>query len=366
MTPQTQHLRLDGPNTRQKGLTLVELVESVAITTVIMLAIGSSMLIATRALPDADVPANAAITASEAAEQIATELQYAVSINPDKIGATMIEFTVADRNGNDIPERIRYQWSGTPGASLTRQYNDGSVVNILDKVRQFNLSYDLETISNETRPGNESGETLLIGYSSLENLQDHPIKDAEWYGQYFRPVLPSGTVSWKVTRVRFFAKSAGPPNGLSKVQLQLPTAGKLPSGVVLEEKTLFESTLFVIYWQQQLTFSNVSNLSPEQGLCLVIRWVSDFEACKIWGRSSGVSTPNSYLVKSTNRGATWSAFTNQSLLFSVYGTVTTAGQPQVQQIRYLKGVEIKLRTGADAQSTVQTRARILNQPEVTQ
>ena len=71
------------------------------------------------------------------------------------------------------------------------------------------------------------------------------------------------------------------------------------------------------------------------------------------------------LVKTTNRGASWSSLSGQSLLFSVYGTVTTTGTPQIQNTYYLNAVEIRLRAGNDGQSLVQTAVRILNRPEVS-
>ena len=360
MTPRLVSLR----RYRTQGLTLVELLVSMAITAVIMLAVGSSMLIATKAMPDAGSSANSTITAGEVAEQLASELQYAASVT--NRSANMTEFTVADRDGNDVPETIRYEWSGTPGDPLTRQYNSGSVVNILDGVKEFDLSYDLQTISEEIPQGNESTETLLISYDSIADLHDYPIKDTELYGQYFLPSLPGDAVSWKVTRVRFKAKTDGSADGECRVQLQLPTAGNSPSGVVLEEKTLLESTLLWYYTTQEFAFSNVSGLSPQQGLCLVFRWISNWTACELRGQDKNVVVPNIRLLKSTDRGATWSRRYGESLLFWIYGTVTTAGEPQIENTYYLKTVEIKLRTGSDEQSTVYTATKTLNEPEVTQ
>ena len=380
MKPRTHHVCPRGLNTRLglrralstrlgtgrscRGWTLIELVVSVAIAATIMLGIASSILIAARALPDAETPANAAITAGAAAEQIAAEMQYAISVNGRS--ARHIEFTVADRSGDDVPETIHYEWSGTAGQPLTRKYNNGTTVNVIDKVYEFNLSYDLEVMSKEIRPQNESSETLLIQYDSTENLQDYSIKETDWYGQYFLPTLPADASSWKVTRIRFFAKRSTVVDGQAKVQLQLPTAGKVPGGAVLEEKTLVESSLLEDYVKQEFVFSNVANLSPQKGLCLVIAWAYGDVSCRVRGRNSGAGTSNSFMVQSTNRGASWSALTAQSLLFWVYGTVTTPGQPQVQNTYYLKGVEIKLRIGADAQSTVCTRTSTPNRPEVTQ
>ncbi len=350
--------------TRQKGLTIVELLVSIAITTVIMFAIGSSMMVATRAMPDVDTPANAVITASETVEQLATELQYTISINNHS--ASMIEFTVADRDGYGAPETIRYEWSGTLGDPLTRQYNGATVVEVLDAVKEFNLSYDLEVISNEVMLGNESAETLLIGYDSTHNLADYQLRNYKWYGQYFLPSLPQDAVSWKVTRVEFFAKVDWSPVSECRVQLQLPTGGNLPSGIVLEDKRFLEETLNEnTYLRQRFTFSDVSGLSPQKGLCLVLKPLGSYPGL-LWGQDGGVSTPNSYLVMSYDSGTSWSTRTSESLLFSVYGTVTTSGQPTIKNTYYVRAVQIKIRTGTDEQSTVYAGVKCINKPEVKQ
>jgi hypothetical protein len=72
------------------------------------------------------------------------------------------------------------------------------------------------------------------------------------------------------------------------------------------------------------------------------------------------------MVKSTDGGASWTAPAGMSLLYTVYGTVTTLGPPQVQNTYYLTRVNIRLRAGADTQTTLQSAVRLLNKPEVTQ
>ena len=74
---------------------------------------------------------------------------------------------------------------------------------------------------------------------------------------------------------------------------------------------------------------------------------------------------NLSLGKTVDRGASWSALAGQSLLFTVYGTATTAGTPLTQTTNYLEGVDIKLRSSSDAQTVIQTGVRLLNRPEVS-
>ncbi len=335
-----------------------------AVTSVLLLAMGSAMLMVSRVLPDAQSPAAASVGGATALEQIATDLQYAISILSRS--ASVVEFTVADRNGDSQPEVIRYEWSGTAGAPLTRRENGGTALDVLADVRDFSLSYDIETVSKEIPQGNESVETLLAGYENPTASTDYTIKDLQWYSEYFRPTLPGDALSWKVTRVRVTARQTGSVSGQTRVQLRVPTIGGWPAGTVLEEKMLQEASLPLSYTVQELTCTQASNLSPQQGLCLVCSSSGNNEPAQFLGQDTGVTAPNIALAKSTDKSVSWSPLAGQSLLFSVYGTVTTAGTPQIQNTYYLNAVSIRLRTGTDQQATVQTRVRILNRPEVTQ
>lgn len=350
---------------RQGAFTLVELMVSMAIASVLLLGMGSAMMIASRALPEAEGPAFNTIAAAEVAGRVASELQYAVAITDSN--ATCVEFTVADRNEDDVPETIRYQWSGTPGDSLTRQYNAGTLAEILADVRQFDLAYDLHTTTTEIPQENESGETYLAGYYSSDDLASRDVKDDRWLAQYFAPSLPADTVSWKVTRVSFYAAAKNVISGQCRLQLQLATAGGLPTGIVLGEKTLYESTLSPLFWTlKEFDFSNVSGLSPGQKLCLILKWVSGTEACQVLIRDEYVPASSAGYMQSTDRGVSWTQYSDQSLLFRVHGTVTTEGQPQVETTYTVQTVNFTLRKGDDTQAVVHAGVQLLNGPEVMQ
>jgi prepilin-type N-terminal cleavage/methylation domain-containing protein len=352
-------------NNKLRGFTLIELVVSLSIMSIILLGIGSSILIARRAMPDAKSPAQEVITAAQAAEQIASELQYAYFFATHT--SREIQFYVADRDGNGTIESIYYYWSGTPGDPLIRQYNDKPAVNVIDSVENFNLEYNLDTTIEETATENESGETLLSSFYTNEDQKSYSVKDNRWYGQYFYPTLPADTISWKVTRIQFYAKISGILfTGECRVQLQQATAGGYPTSIVLEEKTLLESTLFITYTLQEFNFTNASGLSPDRGLCLVFEWVNGQEACDILG-SDGYTGPNSRkLLRSDNEGLSWSELSGNCFLYWVYGTVTTAGEPQVNEIYKLATVNIQLQTSSDTQSLIQTTTKLLNKPEITE
>jgi hypothetical protein len=109
------------------------------------------MILAGRAVPDLETPLKAMADGYHAADGLASELFAAQTITFRS--ATVVEFTVADRNvpPDNIPETIRYAWSGIAGQPLTRQYNNGVAGAVLDNVYQFDLRYDTQSISGQVK-----------------------------------------------------------------------------------------------------------------------------------------------------------------------------------------------------------------------
>ena len=235
---------------------------------------------------------------------------------------------------------------------------------LLAGVQGLTLTYHVDLLTEEVTPENESAETLLIGYEATENLSSPEVENHNWPGQYFLPALPHNALSWKVTRVGFYAKASGLAVQVAKVQLRLPSAQNQPSSTVLEEKTMYENTLTYDFLLQEFNFSSVSGLSPDQGLCLVFTGSSDFDACLLRAQSAGAGMPDSHFLKSTNHGSSWSTYNDKALLFSIYGTVTTPGLPVIESAYLLKTVDIDLRPSTHDSSSIRTGVPLLNQPRV--
>lgn len=135
---------------RRRAFTLLELVFAMVAMTALMGGLASALMLASRAIPDDASPAAVAIDAYYTADQIAGELFCAQSFSERT--ATAITFTVADRDNDAIAETIRYAWSGTPGNPLTRQYNAATEVAIVDDVREFEIRYEVKTVTQALPP----------------------------------------------------------------------------------------------------------------------------------------------------------------------------------------------------------------------
>ena len=89
-----------------RAYTLLETVVSLAVAGVLMTGLGSTILLANRALPGEENPSQAAGRAAIVIGDIVTELLTAKTVT--ERSATTLEFTVADRDNDANPETIRY------------------------------------------------------------------------------------------------------------------------------------------------------------------------------------------------------------------------------------------------------------------
>ena len=122
------------------GFTLIELIVSLTAASVLIVSLSSTIFIALRASDTSNTPAANTLEGLVRLSDMAAELQYTQTISEQT--ATAITVTVPDRNDPDTnPETIRYAWSGTAGDPLTRQYNGGTVANLVEDVHDFGVQY---------------------------------------------------------------------------------------------------------------------------------------------------------------------------------------------------------------------------------
>jgi len=341
--------------TLQAAFTLIEMVVSLSIISVVFLAMGSVMVLASKAVPDPAAPTNLALDAADLLRQATDELRTAIELKTAE--ATVLEFVVPDRDADGNGEQIKYEWSGVPGEPLKRQYNGGNAAQVLPQAYEFDLTYDAISVQGPPVITESSEVELSSHVASLNLLNDYPVKDKNWIGQYFVPTgLPPDAVGWSVTRVLFEAKMHGGNKGESLVQLRPALAGNLPATTVLEQYPMLESKLASNYLWQQFTFSSVRDRSPNEGLCLVVKWVSDTDAADV--RFDNLA--GSGMLTTSNGGGTWSKNLLRGMNYYVYGTYSAPSPPP--PIDVLRSVTVTLNAGAGAASRARTSIIALNQP----
>ncbi|MBC8870184.1 MAG: hypothetical protein H8E44_12245 [Planctomycetes bacterium] len=351
------------PNARRKGHSLIELVAAMASSAVLLVGLGSVILIASRG-SDLTGPTSDTIRASELAHELMDEIRYAIFITDRS--ANMIQFAVADRDADGEPEVIRYEWSGTPGDPLTRTYNHGTADTVAEDVDDFTLTYNIREKAEEFEGLVESSEALLKQYTGSDYLRGWVITPNNWLGQYFHPddfspALPSDATSWKVTKVEFVARIESAAIAEATVQLRPATGDCKPTSTVLAEVPMYESALSSSYTWETFTFANAPMLSPNAGICLVIKRISGSSAGRIrYDDYGGIGRVWTY-----NSGASWSiSSADDSMQYKVYGKYKQPGDTQTVTRRYLTGVDLSMQIGDSGYSKVNTGTNLLNTPEL--
>ena len=338
-----------------RAFTLVELVVTMIIAAMILAAIGSTLVLASRAIPSANSPTACTIEAGTALDQFVAELESAVYISEHS--QTAIAFTVADRNADGLAERIRYAWSAAPGDPLTRQYNGGTVAAFVNKVEQFSLAPKIQSIT-EAYPGagiEDAFDSMLVNMDSGSGFSDFDVKSDKWNGQQFAMSLPGGSMGWRPTRVKFVVKKAA-AGTFSKVCLRPAGVDLKPTSTVLQSQSMDSATLPASYAWMEFPFSGMDRVAPANAQCMVVRYFSGSGNTATLQGCSG-----SGLVTSSDSGATWTYNSTKALRAQLYGKVTQPGATQYAVTQYLTAMRIALKVTGTGR-TAETIAQTLNQP----
>jgi len=132
--------------------------------------------------------------------------------------------------------------------------------------------------------------------------------------------------------------------------------------VVIPESTLPPETGSFTW--VQASFSSVNNLSPDEGLCLVLKSDDNKAAAQTEYIGGGVVLPDAGMLHSMGQEAGWYITTDRALRFMIYGTYSHPGPTQTATRDYITSVNIALQAGDDPLSRVFTTARTLNTPEL--
>ncbi len=303
---------------RHGGFTLIEMVASMAVLGVILLACGSIVAMATRATTDGNVRTTAQIQAADAAAQVTDDLN--VALNFTQRTATAVTFTVPDRLNLGTPQAVTYSWAGTAGSPLTRQFNGGTAVTLLAGVQNFRLGYLTRTMGTAT-----PAQQAVASHTTSTSLRDAPIDNKNYAAEYFAPSLPSGTTSYTLTRLRVQLKAGGGQDGAITVRVTAPPTLLNPTANVMATTTVYESALSTTYEYVDVPLTGLSGLSPSQTLCAVLSYGtgSSGQVCIVETDTSALGIlGGACWTTSTNAGSTWSAASALTApMFTAYGTV---------------------------------------------
>ncbi len=350
----------------------MELIISVSVAGILLAGIASSLVVAGHALPNRQSAAAKRLRVAEVVDRMAGELYCALSVNT--LADTIVEFTVADRDSDSLAETIRYAWAGAPGDPLTRQYNGGTVVSLLESVQGLGLAYDLTTVT-EVTPGvstdQPSTPIVYLDADGSASEQSYVVSSATWCGQLFEldaATVPGNTTRWRVDDIFFRVKRAGSPGGITAAQLRPVDAGGRPTSIVYEQFLIDEKDLSATNWtSQHFVVTDCPWLAPADQLSLVLLPSSGSNTCTVLFQATIVpAADNVSFLRTTDGGSSWAIAPGQAMTrFYLYGTITTETPSETVTQNWLRAVRITLQSEADPATRAQTSVQILNAPEVT-
>jgi prepilin-type N-terminal cleavage/methylation domain-containing protein len=373
---------------QRRGFTLVELAASVAVMSVLTVALGSAMILATQAIPKSGSPLEAMVKGALVADNIVGELHCALSLT--NRSANAVEFTVPDRDEDGFPETIRYQWSNAKGEPLMRQYNGGTNTEVVRDVHEFDLFYTVQSLMETTTQVTtaDSAEVLLDYFDGWGGITPDCAPKIAMTSEYFMAAIPDDVDQLRITRAKVMMRQVAGGSGSRGVAIHEAVGGgnpePLPSPVgtpVTALNSLLPSTPcvascmdceageFRFEWVE-FTFSDVVIDNPGKEYCIVTNGTTPTAGEVLYYFSRDAPTDSPVGLWSTDGGASWDPAANKrnqnDILFYVYGSYTSTSSQEVEVSRYfIVAVNIGLRIGEHAASRVGTTVQVLNAPEVS-
>jgi hypothetical protein len=328
--------------------------------TVLMLAMGGAIMIASSAVPDKTSPVQQAPRIGEGLDRLVEELQAATLITEQSTQS--VTFLVADRDGDDRPEVIRYAWTGSPGDPLARSVNGGAKEHVLDDLDGFALAYTtssvVETYAPPTNPVADEQLMSHGGGNWLEIKGPDPTPDIQWAAETIVPTLPEGTTAWTVNRVVIKIRRVDPASDVLLAQLRTVDADGAPTTTVLAEDRINEWEIGNGWSWQELTFDTDPTIPADQPLAVVFGAEYGTVVCELQWSETGA---HGRAWLSGDEGDSWVS-SNGDLQVYAYGAVLVETQPGLVARDVVERVRVTAMV--DGAPRMESDALLLNRPEV--
>lgn len=250
------------------GHTLLEVVLSITLLSIIAVSVGSAVIFASSAAPGEDSVEATLATDGRVIGKIAEDLSVAKYVL--EMSDHAVTVVVADRTGDNIPDRIRYAWSGKAGDPLTIQLNDGSETTLIEQVAVFTLVYQNDTDSNVMPTAvSIQDESLLDAFTTTTGWNIENLTSSESYGQMMTLKLDANSLGFLPTRIDLLGSSKPPNNGTGLIDL-VDRTDSAPGTKVYGTHTFQEILLTTSRGWNKFSLSDVSFVEPDQPLAMKI------------------------------------------------------------------------------------------------
>ncbi|MFU8828030.1 MAG: type II secretion system protein J [Phycisphaerales bacterium] len=293
-----------------RAFTLIELVMSLSLVGMVLVALGSILSISMRAMPQAHDAASHIRATGFPASVMAEEISSATSI--ELIETQQIRFRLADRSGNGLPETITYSWSGTPGDPLLRKVNSDDARPLIESVHGARFDAHTTTHSQTTHyPGSAESFTRLASENSsvlgsvgaLLNSQKRQIRLEQGFFQHLRSsAVPSDALYWTLESVGVRLERESTPGA---IRLEVHTiSGGEPSGVAIASTVVRAEDLGTEAWIT-ISIPGTLKLARDERIGVLLMGIEGDGAIRVRTFNSNVFTNETIMKQSNTAGASW-------------------------------------------------------------
>lgn len=319
---------------RRCGFTLIELVLSLSLVGVVLVALGSILSLSMRAMPQSSDAAshirNAAFPVNVMTEELGSAIEFLA------ITSREVRFRVNDRTGDGLPETITYSWSGTPGDPVLRRVNTDDFRPLIESVRHIRFGASVQTRTQTTRYTAEpvafmteaSENTSLLGsLTALLNSQKRPIRLTQGFFQQMRhnPV-PVDALYWTPQRVSVRLERNSTP-GAIRLEARTVDAGN-PSGVALASVVIRAEDLGAEAWIH-LDIPGSIRLPRSTRVGVMLVGLEGDGAIRVRTFDTLVFNNEAGLRQSSDSGSTWSNSLIGHVSYRLRGTHTSEAKQEV-------------------------------------
>ena len=359
---------------------------STAIMGIIMTGLASSIFVTSRAIPVGNNAASVTVNSGRALSDLESDLASAKTVTVST--PTAFEFTVSDRTGDNIDDTIRYEWSGTAGAALTRRINNGAVTTIQSNVSNFSLAYFNRMVVTMTDQATVAtiGPQVLASFASYPSgspvTQDFSIaasgsngSTVGWAGEYFYLAsIPQNVTKIQFTQARVWLKSSTGSTVDPTIAIHTAIGGSNfdPQTVIGTPATIARGSLTAAYTQVSVNFpANVFTTTISPNFVLLLKGSSTTRSAYLQNLYLNKKAPSdsSVMQWSTNSGSSWMPASGDidkyDVPFEVWGSYeTTTISPVPISTYFLQSVDVTLVAGAAPASRLDITALVPNEPQM--
>ena len=354
------------PSPHRRGVTFLEMMITLPTATVLIGAMAFSITIMMRSKSQDDLLYRNTLGLTNAASQIASDVESATAFV--STSTSHIEFVVPDRDGDKLPEQIRYEFGGSTGVNANTilcKYNQQSSKQMFSDISAMTISC-IRSAASSNAPNQALSEVVTL--RSLDAISNGVFKELKInatnaIGEYFVPTVPTVGAKWDLGAIRLMIRSVDSNmDGVIRIRVTASDSTKLPIAPVFADLTISESVLSPNYQWLDVPIAPISRKTQGTPLCITISHAGgpgDVAAIQYIECSTGMPA-NANLLTSTNGGTSWTASNDtRDMRFYAYGYY----DGYTGQRTFWNRLDLQLQSAGASSQRVETSVRVPAMPE---